>query len=185
MQVYDKLKKDPILIWDFLNTFSLLILFVIGGVMSLIEAQRLQTVTNYPNYLAGPSGYMTILGILLLVLALIEVRSSVKTFRKVREERIEMQQAGAEQSNEEQQKDRDEKLHNRKMWVTYAMLIGFLVLIKPLGFMIASLLFLSANLLYLGNSIKTTSITVAVIFLVLYFGAPSMGLSIPRGIFGI
>ena len=71
------------------------------------------------------------------------------------------------------------------MFISFGLLIVYTVLVKPLGFSIASTLYLGANLRILSNSWKSTIITSVIILVALLFGAPAMGLSLPRGIFGI
>ena len=74
--------------------------------------------------------------------------------------------------------------NTKKMVISFLLLVVYVLLLKYLGFAVSSVLYLGANLWILKNPPLRTIITVAVILLALLFGAPQLGISLPRGMLG-
>lgn len=153
-----------------------LFLLVIGGT-AVLESMRVTKKYPSDNWLAGPSGFMMIIGVILLLLFVIELVKAIRGFSlsSVKEE------AAVEKQSEKNQED---AINTKKMVLSFLLLVVYVLLLKILGFSLSSVLYLAANLWLLKNPPLRTIITVVVIFLLLMFGAPQLGISLPRGIFG-
>ena len=160
-----------------------LLLTAVGGI-SIYESCRLTAKYQPQNWLTGPSGFIMILGLALVALLLFEIIT--QTIRASKRAKTQKESVAVSQSQEPHPSSEEEERtpHSRNMWFSFLLLVIYTLLIKPLGFSITSALYLTANMLLLKNSWKTTLITVAVIFLFLLFGAPLMGMSFPRGLLG-
>ena len=150
-----------------------LLLTAVGGI-SIYESCRLTAKYQPQNWLTGPSGFIMILGLALVALLLFEIIT--QTIRASKRAKTQEPHPSSEEE--------ERTPHSRNMWFSFLLLVIYTLLIKTLGFSITSALYLTANMLLLKNSWKTTLITVAVIFLFLLFGAPLMGMSFPRGLLG-
>lgn len=177
------------------------LLFAVAGGILVSESSRITASYNPKIWITGPSGFMMIIGLLLLFFALLEVikftvkllklrMGKVETYNTNTPKTIEDEKLTADKINnyetaEEEQTGNNRKISRLKMFISFGLLIVYTVLVKPLGFSIASTLYIGANLRILNNSWKSTIITSVIILIALLFGAPAMGLSLPRGIFGI
>ena len=152
-----------------------LFLLIIGGT-AVLESMRITKKYPSSNWLAGPSGFMMIVGGILLFLFLIELVKAIKGFSFAD---IKVAETAAEEES-----DPEERINNRKMVISFLMLVAYVLMLKYLGFAVSSVIYLAANLWILKNPPLRTIITVVVILVLLLFGAPQLGISLPRGIFG-
>lgn len=147
---------------------------------ALVESLRIRRSYHAAEFLAGPGGYVMILGVVLLFFALAELAAQIR--RSVRGGgaggTATEAAAGGQDPSDRAAGGR------RKMQLTFALCVVYVLLVGPLGFTLASLLYLTVNLLLLGNSPKVTAATVGVILVILRFGAPAIGLYLPKGLLG-
>lgn len=179
-----------------------LLLAVAGGIL-VKESLRITAKHKPANWLAGPSGFMMIIGSLLLVFTAIECAQIIMRVVKTERQPIHAPVSEAEeahpkdssatitaedimtyQTGEEEQTVEERKRSGLRMLISFGLLVLYALLVKTLGFTIASTVYLIANLFALKNSWKVSIITTIVVFSLLYFGAPAMSLSLPRGVFG-
>lgn len=163
----------------------LLLLLAAGGT-AILESNRITRKYQPKHWLSGPSGFIMILGCLLLALLVFELLArGVKALRRRRKQAVpEAARPAVKGSGPAQPQAQADTKPMRNMICSFAMLIAYTLLIKPLGFALSSVLYLTGNLLLLRNSLKTTLITAGVILLFLLFGAPALGISFPRGLLG-
>lgn len=183
------------------NALFPLLVAVAGGIL-VKESLRITAKHNPANWLAGPSGFMMIVGLLLLVLTFVEIIQLIRGVRKRRfqdlknsqiEEPSTPEKGPSEvittetimtyQTSEEEQTPEDRKKSRLRMIISFCLLVFYTLMVKPLGFTLASTVYIIINLLVLKNSWKLAILTTIVVFALLYFGAPAMSLSLPRGIF--
>jgi uncharacterized membrane protein len=179
-----------------------LLLAVAGGIL-VKESLRITAKHKPANWLAGPSGFMMIIGSLLLVFTAIECAQIIMRVVKTERRRIHAPVPVAEQAHpkdssaaitakdimtyqtgEEEQTVEERKRSSLRMLISFGLLVFYALLVKILGFTLASTVYIIANLFALKNSWKVSIITTIVVFSLLYFGAPAMSLSLPRGMFG-
>jgi|GEM_PF-1031967 len=172
------------------------LLFAVAGGLLISESCRLTAKYNPKVWLIGPSGFMMIIGLLLILLTLVEILKTVlknhkskPIMGKLEDEDSESSDITAETINnyetaEDVQTEENKKQSRIRMLISFGMLVVYAFLVKPLGFAIASTLFIGVDLKILRNSWKSTIITSVVVFIALLYGAPAMGLSLPRGVFG-
>ena len=179
-----------------------LLLAVAGGIL-VKESLRITAKHKPANWLAGPSGFMMIIGSLLLVFTDIECAQIIMRVVKTERRPIHAPVSAAEEAHpkdssatitaedimtyktgEEEQTVEERKRSGLRMLISFGLLVLYALLVKTLGFTIASTVYLIANLFALKNSWKVSIITTIVVFSLLYFGAPAMSLSLPRGVFG-
>jgi len=171
-----KSKKTLFVIENLAFSFILLVV----GLITVLESMRLTRKHVQTNWLASSGGFMMIIGALILLLFLIDLTSSIKKcvigLKKMETEPdIKAKEAmGTE-----------DKANLMRMLYSFALLGVYTIIIRPLGFPIASTIYIGVNLWLLKNPLLRTIITVVVIFIVLTFGAPAFGLSLPRGFLGI
>ena len=177
---------------SFLRRYWYFLLLIAAGSLAIGESIRITKKYHPSNWLTGPSGFIMILGLVLVALLLFEIMMSILRAKRRAKKRAsqqvslqEVQEQEASAPAEEASEDKEEKLYTRNMWLSFGLLIVYTLLIKVLGFAISSALYLLVNLLLLKNSWKTTLITVAVILIFLLFVAPMLSMSFPRGLFGI
>lgn len=151
-----------------------LVILAAGGI-AVIESNRLTHKYPQDNWFAGPSGFMMIIGIILLILFTIELFKSIKTTKKDIEKNAEV---------EKKEKTDEEKGYVRDMIISFLMVCIYILIIKYAGFALASTIYLVANLILLKNPKLRIIITAIVIFLLLLYGAPLAGISLPRGYLG-
>lgn len=173
-----------------LRKYWYFLLLLAAGSLSIGESIRITNKYQPKNWITGPSGFIMILGLLLIALLLFEVLTTVlraaKRNKKSAAEAV-VQESAAEPAAESETESEDEnaKIYTRNMWLSFGLLIVYTLLIKVLGFAISSALYLIINLILLKNSWKSTLITVAVILAFLLFAAPLLSMSFPRGLLGI
>ena len=153
-----------------------LFLLVIGGT-AVLESMRITKKYPSDNWLAGPSGFMMIIGVILLLLFVIELVKALKGF-SIPASSPEKVEAASDSKNTE------DAVNTKKMVISFLLLVVYVLLLKYLGFAVSSVLYLGANLWILKNPPLRTIITVAVILLALLFGAPQLGIALPRGMLG-
>ena len=164
-----------------LLNFCLPMLYLITGIMALLEARRIQAKLNVKNYFAGPSGYMSIIGVILLLLFIPEIIEGMKKYKKNLQKYTKKQAYSV--GSEETAASENKRIDTTRMWVVFVMMILYIIIMKPLGFIISSCAFLITSLFYLGNKWLTVLITVAIVAVFLVF-CPSFGITLPKGIFG-
>ncbi len=160
--------------------FGYFALVAVCGAAALVEGLRIGRLRRTAEFLSGPGGYIMILGVVLLLFAAIELAAQLG--RTARRSAVggppPEAGAGREVSQGAAAGGR------RRMQLTFVMCVVYVLLVRPLGFTLASLLYLTANLLLLGNRPAVMAATVAVVFVILRFGAPAIGLYLPRGLLG-
>lgn len=162
------------------------IILAVLGLLATIEGVKVG-VSYGGNFWSGPGGYLTIIGCVLLFFALVDSILGDRNKGK-----------GPPVAMHEQQEilpppsanhwqlivKRHEMTPVIKMRLTLILCILYILLIQPLGFVIASLVYLALNMWLLNNPTKSIVSTLVVLFCILRYGLPLMGLSIPKGIFG-
>ncbi|MFA7109099.1 MAG: tripartite tricarboxylate transporter TctB family protein [Sphaerochaetaceae bacterium] len=171
-----KAKKSLFLIENLAFSFILLVV----GLITILESVRLTQKHLPKNWLASSGGFMMIIGAIILLLFLFDLTSSIKKcvlgLKKMEVE---------PEIKKKEAKGVEDKANLMKMLYSFALLGVYTIIIRPLGFPIASTIYIGVNLWLLKNPLLRTIITVVVIFIVLTFGAPAFGLSLPRGFLGI
>lgn len=165
-----------------LESFGLPVLYAVCGVLALVEAIRIQNKLQVDNFFAGPSGYMTILGVILLLLFIPEIKNGIKKYNRLIQKAA--QDAEKVKTEEEVEEEKTEKANSKRMWVFFIMMLLYVAIMKYLGFFISTIIFLVASLYYLGNKWKSILFTTLIIGIFLYF-CPQIGITLPKGIFGI
>lgn len=145
-------------------------LWAIPGLVTLIEAYRLAGLPRLRevSLTEGPVGYMIGIGLFLLAFSIWEI---ITGLRHEAPKAPFQANAGA--------------FFSRKIWFALFYMILFLILIPFLGFVLSSGVFLATALVLLGCSSRTAIITVLCYCGGLYWLVPLLGLSLPRGIWGI
>lgn len=146
--------------------FALLLCLI--GAPTLREAMRISKQSTESNWLAGPGGYITVIGGLLLCFAIFEFISNMRTGQPV---------AVAT--------SKDKSFFNKKTWWSFLLIVLYLLLIPWSGFLIASGIFLIGSLRLLGCTARSITIITLSICLCMYFLFPILGISVPRGLLGI
>lgn len=141
------------------------LLFLTGG-LALREGVRITRVSTGSNWLAGPGGYITLIGGLLLCFALCELILAARAADPV--------------SRSSQAKTS----LGKKGWATLIFLALYLLLTPWLGFILASGVFLMGSLRLLGCTFRSMVIVTLAICLGMFFLFPVLGISVPRGWFG-
>jgi len=146
------------------------LLWAVPGLLTLIEAHRLAGLPRLQgvSLMEGPVGYMTAIGFLLMGFSIWELITGMHK--------------GPVQVSA---KANVSFSPSRKIWLTVVYMILFLVLIPILGFVLASGFFLVTTLVLLGCTVKVTIITALCYCGGLYWMVPLLGLSLPRGLWGI
>ena len=148
----------------------------------MYEGVRVGLKDTGPGYFSGPGGYLTIIGSALILFGLIEVIKQVVKAEK-REDPVVSEDIGEPWFSNIT--FRPSKITpTNKMRYSFILCIVYVLLIRPLGFTIASLVYLGANFWLLENKVRTIILTIVVMFFILRYGLPAMGLSVPKGIFG-
>lgn len=156
--------------------YAYFVLLLVLGMLTVSESLRITANYTIKDWLSGPSGFMMIVGCAILFLALVEGLSLVKA-RKAK------QPAPPFVTSSDTALPAENR-NRLNLVLTYILLIVYALTIKPLGFTISTAIYITLNMLLLKNSWLLTLITVALIIICTMFGAPLMGLSLPRGIFG-
>ncbi len=151
------------------NFYIYAALWGVPGLFTLREAYRLATLPGLRDSFAqGPAGYLSGLGLLLLGFSLWEI------FKGLSHRRTKRQSHPSQKSAIPQQ-----------VFLGVGNMVLFLVLLPILGFIFANACFLVLCLRLLGCSIRATVFTAGIYCGTLYWILPYLGLSLPRGIFGI
>jgi hypothetical protein len=145
-------------------------LWAVPGLLTLIEAYRLASLPRLRgvSLMEGPAGYMIAIGSLLMGFSVWEIITGL------RQKYVQVPSKANGGSS-----------LSRKICLTILCMISFLVLIPILGFVLASGFFLATTLVLLGCAVKVTIITALCYCGGLYWMVPLLGLSLPRGIWGI
>ncbi len=157
------------------RSYSHIFITTLLGVIALAEGYRLGMAFENESFIAGPGGYIFIIG------AALTLFSSVMVVKAVISRKTPVE-GTSEIAKKAQTPEQTRRL--KQMRLSFVLCVLYVVLIKPLGFAIASIVYLASSLALLRNSLKTTLITCAVMIPVLYFGLPAIGISVPKGIFG-
>lgn len=167
------------------------VLISLLGILGIAEGLRVDATVRSANFLSGPGGYLTIIGISLLLFGIIDIiRQLIMRQREHLSQRSQMDHDEATRIATFDWKglltlDRSRMTPNVKMRLSFILCIFYVLIIQPLGFTIATIIYLVANFWLLSNKTKTILFTVVVMFIILRFGLPAMGLSVPKGLFGI
>jgi len=162
--------------------FGYLVLLTGCGALALYESLRIRRSYQTGEFLAGPGGYVMVIGVALLLFALGELAVQIR--QGVRRRGSESPAPGVRAAADPGTEDLGRRGARRKMQLTFLLCALYVLLMKPLGFTLASVASLVANLLLLGNRVAVTAATAAVVFVVLRFGVPAIGLYLPRGWLG-
>lgn len=144
------------------------LLLCLMGILTLREAMRISKQSTESNWLAGPGGYITIIGGLLLCFAIFEFISGMRADHPVAEVTT-----------------KDKSFLNKKVWWSFLLVVLYLLLTPWLGFLISSGIFLVGSLRLLGCTVRSITIIILVTCLCMYFLFPILGISVPRGLLGI
>ena len=159
-----------------IGAYSHVLLSATFGIVAIAEAIRLGILHADESFITGPGGYMMVVGISLIIFALIG------TFTVSFDRR---RSATAIVSSVKPDQSPADRARLRKVVLSFLFCVLYVLLIQFLGFAIASLLYLAANLWLLQNPVRRIVFTCFVMFPILIFGLPLIGLSVPKGIFGI
>lgn len=165
----------------FLRKYSHLLLIAVLGILAMVEGIRIGTQFAAETFIAGPGGYMTVIGVALCCFALIGTLGA--RFEHNRRKRTQDELAALDASTTPA-KTPETSGHTRTLRLSFLLCVGYVLLIKPLGFTIASLLYLAASLWLLKNPLRRILLTCLFMFPILFFGLPAIGISVPRGLFG-
>lgn len=170
----------------FLKRYWYFLLLVAAGSLAIGESARITKTYQPSKWIAGPSGFIMILGLILLALLLFEVLMTIlKNRRRARAtETAATEKRNANATPSDTTQAQEEKQHAVNMWLSFGLLVAYTLLLKVLGFALASAFYLLANLPLLKNSWKVTVITVVVVLAFLLLAAPALGIAFPRGLFG-
>ena len=141
------------------------LLFLTGG-LALRGGVRITRASPKSNWLAGPGGYITLIGGLLLCFALCELILAARGTDPVSHSSKAKTSLG------------------KKGWTTLIFLALYLLLTPWLGFILASGVFLIGSLRLLGCTFRSMIIVTLAICLGMFFLFPVLGISVPRGWFG-
>lgn len=159
-----------------IGRYSHIVLSGVFGIVAIAEALRLGKRYDSEAFITGPGGYMMVVGISLITFALIGV--AVGFIRQRRHANV----ALPSRKHDQPQADRSRLL--KVVW-SFLFCLLYVVLIQWLGFALASILYLAGNLWLLNNPVRRIVLTCLVMLPILIFGLPLIGLSVPKGIFGI
>lgn len=168
-------------IFSFVLQQSYVVLVIVLGSLGVYEGVRVGIKDTGPGYFSGPGGYLTIIGSSLVLFGLIDILTQV--LRKEKNEKVEESVTVSESWTSNITWKPSEITPTNKMRYSYILCIVYVLLINPLGFTIASLVFLATNFWLLENKYRTIITTIVVMFFILRYGLPAMGLSVPKGIF--
>ncbi len=179
-------------IYGLLANFSHVLLSGALGAVAIAEAIRLGFYDQSDSFIVGPGGYMMVVGVGLVCFSCIggvggliarsrsrpspSISSVAKDPKSPQPARAQSGRGGG-----------GEKDYSRavKPIASFLLCIGFILLIKPIGFTFATLLYLAASLWLLENPFRRIVLTCVAMFPILAFGLPLIGLSMPKGILGL
>jgi len=156
--------------------YSHVLLSAAFGIVAIVEALRLGRTYDSEAFITGPGGYMMVVGICLVIFALIGVVAGFIGQRS-REKPA--------SSNVEHDLAYTDRSRRWKVVWSFVFCVLYVLLIQWLGFAIATLLYLAGNLWLLQNPVRRIVMTCLIMLPILIFGLPLIGLSVPKGIFGI
>lgn len=177
------------------------ILLLIVGSLAVYESIRITSMYSIKDWLSGPSGFVMIIGFLLLFLSFIEGLALIRLKRR-KMQVLPLQASVAAtldalpvlsdkdlkyskvREDIKEQFVQEDSRNTLNLIISYVLLIVYVITLKPLGFTLSTALYMTSSLLLLKNSWTLTAVTVMVLVAWIMFGAPAMGLSLPRGIFG-
>lgn len=142
-------------------------LWGVPGLLILSESYRLLQKPRQADFFVGPVGYMTGVGLLLMGFCIWEIIAGLKT--RVHETKSTVQSSQT----------------IKKVLICIASMVLFLVLTPLLGFILASGIFLVACMRLLRCGLIEIIITVIIYCGSFYLFLPYLGISLPRGIWGI
>jgi len=185
------MKRKLLLIGAILKKYWYLLLLTAAGGVAICESIRLTNKYQPKNWLAGTSGFIMILGLALAALLAFELLGRLVRAARQKQTRTAAQETADRNESKSEtaatptaEEEANASSSNRRMWLSFGLLVVYTLLIQVLGFAVSSALYLGANLLLLKNSWKSTILTTAVVLVFLLFGAPYLGISFPRGLFG-
>mgnify|MGYP000926067303 CR=1 FL=1 len=174
-------KKTSKMVSIILDRMAFPLFMFVTGVIAVLESNRLTEKYVDGDWLSGPSSFMMILGLLILAICFIETVRSVFQIRSDLKKIDEHVVA----TKEDQEKSDEEKGYIKDMIISFAMVLVYIFIIRYTGFALATVIYLAANLTLLKNPIVRIVLTVVVILALLLWGAPAMGISLPRGFLGL
>lgn len=142
-------------------------LWGVPGLLILCESYRLLQKPKQADFFIGPAGYMTGVGLLLMGFCIWEIMAGLKTRAQ------KTKSTGRSSQN------------IKKVFACIAFMVLFLVLTPFLGFILASGIFLGACMRLLRCGLIEIIITVTIYCGSFYLFLPYLGISLPRGIWGI
>ena len=179
-------------IYGFLAKFSHVLLSGALGAVAIAEAIRLGNYDQSDSFIIGPGGYMMAVGISLVCFSCIGgigsliARSRSRPSRSVPSVPKDPNSSPTTQTQSERRELAQRGFSRMvKPIVSFLLCVGYILLIKPMGFTFATLLFLAAGLWLLENPFRRIVFTCIVMFPILAFGLPLIGLSMPKGILGL
>ncbi len=177
---------------SWLGKYSHLLLAGVFGSIAIVEAIRVGVKYTSESFIAGPGGYMMVVGVGMVGFSLIGAIAGLCGWlrRDYRRRRSNSDMVPVSSQADKAEPDAGGKLpkDSSRLWKTclsFLLCVGYVLLIKPLGFTIASLLYLAVNLWLLQNPVRRILFTCVVMFPILSFGLPIVGISVPKGIFGV
>jgi len=143
------------------------LLWGVPGLLILYETYRLLQKPKHADFYAGPVGYMSGVGLLLMGFCIWEIIAGLKNGTQKTRSTVRTNQ------------------NIKKVLFCIVYMVLFLVLTPILGFILASGIFLGACMHLLRCGLIETIITVIIYCGSFYLFLPSLGISLPRGIWGI
>jgi hypothetical protein len=141
------------------------LLFLTGG-LTLREGIRITKRSTESNWLAGPGGYISLIGGLLFCFALWELILAARATEPV------------------SQSSQAKTSFGKKGWATLIFLAVYLLLIPWIGFILGSGIFLMGSLRLLGCTYRSMILVTLATCLGMFFLFPALGISVPRGWLG-
>lgn len=127
---------------------------------------------------------MLIMGVLLLIRTLVEMRQSKSAAHAVAEENpaAELEELGVNVPEEEEVKPSKEFRH--RQWVMVALLMVYFLIMNHVGFLVSTILFLAAStwLLGLRRIIPLALTSVLSSFVIIYLFSTILSVPLPRGV---
>ena len=165
-----------------LGKYSHVLLSATFGIVAIAEAVRLGLKFEGEDFISGPGGYMMVVGAFLILFALIGTAAVLVGLRRSGEPgRTVKIDTGSAASSEAPA----DAARIRKSIFSFVFCVLYVLLIQFLGFTIASLFYLAGNLWLLQNPLRRIVLTCVFMFPILAFGLPLIGMSVPKGVFGI
>ena len=177
---------------NWLGKYSHLLLAGVFGIIAIAEAIRVGVKYTSESFIAGPGGYMMVVGAGMVCFSLMGAIAGLWGWLRRDYHRLIRKSDLVPASLPDVQLESEESgklpINSSRLWKTclsFLLCIVYVILIKPLGFTIASLLYLAINLWLLQNPVRRILVTCIVMFPILSFCLPLVGISVPKGIFGV